>query len=158
MPSTDVLLHVEIVHPDPDAAAEVLIKRFDGARVEVRTSDYMETLIPGARIVHVLAGTVVFQLIRPSAEMTDWAEQLAAQGPSIFCLSFRVDDYGSRRDGFLEEGAEMTADFVPLPDFSSIGMGKGPFEGGIVDTRELFGCRLELIDALSGWEVGGKAP
>ena len=72
-----------------------------------------------------MAGPVVFQLIRPPDDMTEWAEQLAAQGPSIFCLSFRVDDYESCRDAFLEEGAEMTAEFTP--DFSSVGIGDGPF-------------------------------
>jgi hypothetical protein len=80
---------------------------------------------------------------------------LAAQGPSIFALSFRVDNYGSVRDAFAEEGAEMTVEFG-LTDFSSIGLGE-PWDGGIVDTRELLGSRLELVDASSGWEPG-KAP
>jgi hypothetical protein len=156
MPSLDALLHVEIVHPDPDAAADVLIRRFGGARVEVRTADHTQALVPGSRIVHVMAGPVVFQLIRPPEDMTEWAEQLATQGPSIFCLSFRVDDYESCRDAFLEEGAEMTSEFTP--DFSSVGIGDGPFEAGIVDTRELIGCRLEMTPASSGWPDGGKAP
>ena len=156
MPSLDAFLHVEIVHPDPDAGADVLIRRFGGARVEPRTSERIETLSPGARIVHVMAGPVVFQLIRPPADMTEWAEQLATQGPSIFCLSFRVDDYQSCRDALLEEGAEITAEFNP--DFSSVGIGDGPFEGGIVDARELFGCRVEMIPASSGWQDAGKAP
>jgi hypothetical protein len=157
MPSLDAFLHVEIVHPDPDAAAEVLIRRFGGERVEERLAEGIEERVPGCRCVHVMAGPVVFQLLSVPADlvMTAWAEQLEAQGPSIFCLAFRVDDYKSARDALLEEGAEMTAEYTA--DFSDIGLGDGPYDACVVDTRELLGFQLELVDPSTRWEPG-KAP
>lgn len=158
MPSSPLtsMLHVEIVHPDPDAAAEHLRTMFGGVPVEVRTAELIEGMTPGSRIVHVQAGGVVFQIIKPDpATMPRWSEQLEALGPSIFALSFRVENYQEARDAAVAQGAPAVEEFHA--DLTAVGLGDEPFHAGVVDTREHIGVRLELIDASSGWEAG-RAP
>jgi len=146
-------LHIEIVHPDPDAAATFLCNTVDGEIVERRLSNGLEAMAEGLRVVHVLVGGVVLQLVRPVQESESWTAELADRGPCIHNITLNVDGIEATREALLAAGATQIIELeAPMGKLSDEEV--SPVY--VMDAREQTGLRFELVDA-PRW-IGGQAP
>ena len=109
-------IHIEIVHPDPDAAAAFIRETIGGVDVEPRMAAHLESVMPGLRAVHVLVGNCVLQFVRPSPAMASWQEQLDTSGPGVHNVTFEVSDFEAVTAALRERGAEtlLAVDDVDL--------------------------------------------
>src|SRR3954447_8518552 len=98
---TTAFVHIEVVHPDPYAAAEFLERVLGAERVERGVSGYLEEFVPGAEVVHMRLGGVVLQLIKPSS----WSDHLRDHGPSVHNVTLMVDGLKDVRREMLVQGA-----------------------------------------------------
>ena len=146
-------LHIEIVHPDPDAAAAFLCDTVGGELVERRLSKGLEKMAEGLRVVHVLVGGVVLQLVKPVQGVEPWTSELAERGPCVHNVTLNVDGIDATREALAAAGAteiiEMEAPMGALSDDQATRV-------YVMDAREQAGLRFELVDA-PRW-VAGKAP
>lgn len=155
--SVDRFIHLEIVHPDPDAAAAFTVEVLGAKIVETQTAAYVEGFLPGMRLVHTLAGNVVFQFVRPADGMQSWVEQLEREGPSLHNITFTVGDLPALRTALEERGATILVEWNDV-DMRPAGMAGEPFHSLMVDARQQIGLRLELLETKSGWPPLGAAP
>ena len=149
-------VHIEIVHPDPEAAAQFMCDIFGGERVERETAAQIEGIVPGIELAHVLAGNVVFQFINPNGQMPHWDRQLATAGPGVHNVSLTVSGIEDMRTEMEERGGEvlMEAD-VDLKD--SLGYEDvDTFKTYVIDCVEQTGLSFEIFDESCGW-IGGEA-
>src|SRR4051794_1392682 len=100
-------VHLEIVHPDPDSAAEFAVDVLGGEIVEPRTAALVETFMPGMRCIHVRVGSVVLQLIKPGEGMDSWKEQLEQEGPSVHNIAYTVHDSDGLAKALLDRGGKL---------------------------------------------------
>lgn len=150
-----VFWHVELVHPDPDAAAALLVEVFGAEPVEQRIASYIESTAPGSRIVHVRLGGVVLQIVRPGDGAESWSRQLEEHGPSIHNVSLMVDDLEGVRDALVERGAKELARFdVQLQDAGLPVAGKQ--RAYLLDALTQLGLRIEMMQTVPGWTPGEK--
>jgi 4-hydroxyphenylpyruvate dioxygenase-like putative hemolysin len=153
---TTAFVHIEIVHPDPGAAAEFLHSVLGAERVERGVSGYLERFVPGAEVIHMKLANVVLQLIKPSAAMTSWSEHLREHGPSVHNVTVMVDGLKDVRRAMLNHGA--THVLKAQTELSQAGLDvDDPQDLYIVDAREQTGLRFELVETLAGW-TPGEAP
>ena len=147
------LLHIEIVHPDPDAAAAFMCDTLGGKLVEQRLSTSLEKMAEGLRVVHVEVGGVVFQFVRPVKESESWTSDLAERGPCVHNVTFNVDGIDATREALAAAGAKeiMTME-APMGALSDAPVNRVY----VMDAREQSGLRFEIIDA-PRW-IAGKAP
>ena len=54
-------VHIEVVHPDPDAAARFMAETLGAEQVEQNLTAYFEEQTPGIRVVHMRIGNVPFR-------------------------------------------------------------------------------------------------
>jgi hypothetical protein len=150
-------VHIEIVHPDPEAAAQFMCDVLGGKRVERKIAGQIEGVVPGIKLAHVLAGNLVFQFVKPNEALASWSEQLQTSGPGVHNVSLTISDIEDVRAAMEERGGKvlMGAD-VDLKD--SLGYeGEDTFKTYVIDCREQTGLRFEIFDERCGW-VGGQAP
>ena len=153
-----VFVHVEIVHPDPDAAARFMEETMGARRVERRLSSYIEKLGEGLRIVHVQAGGVVFQIIRPVPipGLNSWYEHLQEHGPGVHNVTLMMDGLESVRESMLLRGCSVAAE-MDL-NFGEAGLDvTGSRKVYVVDAIEQAGVRFEMLESLPEW-TPGEAP
>lgn len=147
-------IHIEIVHPDPDQAAQFIQDVFGGRIVEPRMSAHLESVMPGMRAVHVLVGNCVLQFVKPSPVMQSWQQQLDDSGPGVHNVTFALEDFDGVIDRLREHGAEpvLAVDDV---DLRPAGLSyDGPLPVHIVDARAQSGLRFELFSTKAGWIPG----
>lgn len=153
MAAAETIVHLELVHPDPDAVLATLSAAFGARQVESRLSNWLEQIFPGGRCVHARVGNVVFQIIRPTEAMPTWHAQLEEHGPSVHNITFYVDDLEESAGALLDRGAE-TVGIFEMP-FSQIGLGgEQPTKVHVLDARKQTGLRFELLERVDGWEPG----
>jgi hypothetical protein len=154
-----LFIHIEIVHHDPDAAAQFMRETLGATDVEPRTAAYIERMFPGMRLVHVMVGGVVFQFVKPGDNpelLPSWREQLERQGPSIHNVTIAVPSYEVVVEKMVERGGKVITDSEV--DFTPAGYEHPPgIRAGTVDAREQTGIVFELLPTAMGW-IPGKAP
>jgi predicted enzyme related to lactoylglutathione lyase len=150
-------LHVEIVHPDPDAAARFTQEVLGAEVVEPRTAALIETFMPGMRCVHMRVGNIVFQFIKPGEGMDSWREQLEREGPSVHNIAYTVGDIEAVRRALVGRGAKILKEFTEV-DMTPAGLVGELFTTLMIDAREQIGLRLELLEASCNWPRDGNAP
>lgn len=152
-------IHIEIVHPDPDAGAQFMRETLGATDVEPRTAAYIEGMFPGMRLVHVMVGGVVFQFVKPGDDpgpLPSWHEQLERQGPSIHNVTFAVAAYEDVVEKMVARGGTVLNDSEV--DFTPAGYDHPPgIHAGAVDARAQTGMVFELIPTAMGW-IPGEAP
>jgi 4-hydroxyphenylpyruvate dioxygenase-like putative hemolysin len=154
-----VTLHVEVVHPDPRAAADVLVETLGARLVEERLAAFLSSGYPDLEIVHVAIGEVVFQIVRPSASEShaSWSEQLEREGPGIHTVAIMVDDVDGARDRLVAAGAAVRRDYGEV-SFAGSGLDEpDPKSAFLIDAREQSGLRIELLENVPAW-TPGEAP
>ena len=150
-----VFVHVEIVHPDPDAAARFMEETMGAKRVESQLSSYIEKLGEGLRVVHVQAGGVVFQIIRPVPipGLNSWSEHLAEHGPSVHNVTLMMDGLDSVRDKMHDRGCSTIAE-MDL-EFGAAGLDvSGSRKVYVVDAIRQAGVRFEMLETMPEWIPG----
>jgi catechol 2,3-dioxygenase-like lactoylglutathione lyase family enzyme len=146
-------LHVEVVHPDPDAAAKFLCDTLGGRIVERELCENLKSLAEGVGCVHVLVAGVVFQLVRPIEGLEPWYSVLKEQGPCVHNVTFNVDGLEHAREVLEAAGATKAAELdVPLGAMSKSELNRVY----VMDARQQAGIRIEMAD-VPGW-IGGEAP
>jgi 4-hydroxyphenylpyruvate dioxygenase-like putative hemolysin len=146
-------LHVEVVHPDPDAAASFLCDTLGGQIVERELSASLRTLAEGVGCVHVIVAGVVFQLVRPIEGLEPWYSVLKEHGPCVHNVTFNVDGLEHAREVLESAGAPKVAELdVPLGALSDTEVNRVY----VMDARQQAGIRIEMAD-VPGW-IGGSAP
>ena len=150
---TTAFVHIEVVHPDPYAAAEFLQDVLGAERVERGISGYLEDFVPGSEVVHVKLGNVVMQLIKPSPEMTTWSEHLREHGPSVHNVTLMVDGLKDVHRRMLDRGALHI--LKAQTELSRAGLDVwDPQDLYMVDAREQTGLRFELVETEPAWTPG----
>jgi len=150
-------IHIEIVHDDPDAAAQFVQDTIGGTLVEPRMAAHLESVMPGMRVVHVLVGSCVLQFVKPSPLMESWNQQLEAQGPGVHNVTFAVGDFERVTDALRERGAQ-TLLAVDDVDLRPAGLEyEGALPVHVIDARAQSGLRFELFSTKAGW-IPGEAP
>jgi predicted enzyme related to lactoylglutathione lyase len=150
-------LHVEIVHPDPDAAARFTEEVLGAEVVEPRTAALIETFMAGMRCIHMRMGNIVLQFIKPGEGMDSWQEQLERDGPSVHNIAYTVGDVEAVRRALVERGGKVLKEFTDV-DMTPAGLDGELFTTLMIDVREQIGLRLELLGAGSNWPPDGNAP
>ncbi len=155
-----VMLHVEIVHDDPEAAAEFLVRTAGAERVELRMAEYLTGRHPDLHVVHVRVGGLVLQIVRPPhgvERFASWRRQLDEQGPGVHDVCFRTPGLEGLHDEMLAQGVVEAAAFRGMTLGESGLDAPGTQDGYLLDAREQCGLRFELIDDIPAW-VSGEAP
>ena len=143
-------LHIEIVHPDPDAAAAFLCATVGGEVVERRLSAGLEEMAEGLRVVHVLVAGVVFQLVRPPEGIEPWHSELAERGPCVHNVTLNVAGIEATREALVAAGATQIIELeAPLGALSDDQLNRAY----VMDAREQTGLRFEIVDA-PRWTAG----
>ncbi|GBG36183.1 VOC family protein [Mycobacterium montefiorense] len=146
-------LHIEVVHPDPDAAAKFLCDKLGGEIVERELSATVRALAVGVGCVHVRVTGVVFQLVRPIEGLEPWYSVLKQQGPCVHNVTFNVDGLEDARQVLEAAGAVKVAEMdMPLGGLSETEVNRVY----VMDARQQAGIRIEMAD-VPRW-VGGQAP
>jgi 4-hydroxyphenylpyruvate dioxygenase-like putative hemolysin len=148
-------VHLEMVHPDPDAAASFMQGVFGAELVEQQLSAYLESLAPGMRIVHVLLGGVVFQFVKP-VPGNSWHQLLEAQGPSVHNVTFQIDDLEQVRKDLLAKGCNQVSQFDMTMQDGGLNVA-GRQRAYVIDALAQSGLRFEMIETMPEW-IPAKAP
>ena len=155
-PDQPVFIHLEIVHPDPDAGAQFMRETLGARDVEPRTAAYIEGMFPGMRLVHVMLGGVVFQFVKPTETLPAWKEQLERQGASVHNVTIAVPDLEDVTAKMIERGGTLLLDTDF--DLTPAGFGHPPgMKGKVVAAREQTGLTFEMFATAVGW-IPGEAP
>lgn len=143
--------HLEIVHPDPYAAADFLIKSIGAKSCEEGPSCSCEGVMETA-CKHVLAGGVVFQFIKPVPALPGWQEDLDANGPVIHNIGITVDNWQEVRDALLANGCQEIGSFM-LDDASVLfpDAPAEPFPTAHIDAKKQCGLQFELMQNTTFW-------
>ena len=153
---TTAFVHIEVVHPDPYAAAQFLKEVLGAEQVERGVSGYLEEFVPGAEVVHMKLGNVVLQLIKPSPAMASWSDHLREHGPSVHNITVMVDGLRDVHRGMLDRGALHV--FKAQTELSKAGFDvEDPQDLYMVDARNQTGLRFELVETVPAW-TPGEAP
>lgn len=148
-------VHLEMVHPDPDAAARFMQEMFGAEQVEQEISSYLESLAPGMRIVHMLVGGVVFQFVKP-VPGNSWQELLDAQGPCVHNVTFQVDGLEEVRAALLAKGCQQVSQFDIKMQKGGLNV-SGKQRAYVINAMPQVGLRFEMIETMPEW-VPGAAP
>jgi hypothetical protein len=153
LPPLEHFVHIEIAHPDPDAAASWMCEVLGAELFEEPLCRMMEARLPDLRVVHVRAGGIVFQFVKPARTMDTWAEAATA-GPAIHNVTFTVRDLPAAREALTSGGAEVEREFV-LDGLRRAGY---RYEGddpavNMIDARRQVGVRFELLETGYGMAV-----
>jgi len=114
-------LHIEVLVENPREAADYMQEVFGAVEVE---TDFAASVEQGfdCECVHVQAGGVVFQLIKPDdnfkPELEGWWDRgkLKQIGPFIHNVTFFVNDAKTVAKKIIEKGgSEMSKVTVPIP-------------------------------------------
>jgi catechol 2,3-dioxygenase-like lactoylglutathione lyase family enzyme len=154
-----VHLHVELVHPDPDAAADFMVETLGARRVEEKLASFLSSAYPDLKIVHVAVGEVVFQIVKPSASENhaSWRGQLEREGPGVHNVAIMVDDVHGVRDRLVDAGAHEERKYGGI-SFAGSGLDEPePKDAYLIDAREQSGLRIELLENVPAW-TPGEAP
>ena len=154
---SDRFIHIEIVHPDPDAAARFIEDVFGGVHVEPQMAAHLESVMPGMRCVHVRLGDCVLQFVKPNPAMESWQRQLETQGAGVHNITFAIDDVEPVVARLRERGAE-TLLAVDDVDLRPAGLSyEGALPVHVIDARAQAGLRFELFSSKAGW-IPGATP
>jgi 4-hydroxyphenylpyruvate dioxygenase-like putative hemolysin len=148
-------VHIEIVHDDPAAAASFMAKTLGAVQVEKRLSTYFETLAPDMRVIHMRAGNVVFQFVKPVAGLESWHSQFKASGPGVHNVTIQVNNLEQVRQELLDEGCKQIAEFHPALRDGGLDV-DGPITCYVIDATAQAGLKFEMIETLPAW-VSGEA-
>lgn len=148
-----VFWHVELVHPDPDAAADFLREVFGAERVEEEISSYIESKAPGSRIVHMKLGGVVLQIVRPGSGAESWQQQLDSQGPSIHNVTLMVHGLERVREDMLAKGCQEIARFDVQLQNAGLDV-EGGQRAYLMDAMAQIGLRIEMMESIPDWVPG----
>ena len=155
-PAAQALLHLEIVHPEPDAVFEFLRDCLGAELVEKEIAEYLVSLFGGTddrgkgRVgIHVKVGNIVFQIVRPPPTLPTWYAELTERGPGVHNVTFIVNDLEGVKQRMLGQGATEILD-MPVP-LHEIGLGTEPTRLLVVDAREQTGLRFEMVEPIDGW-------
>jgi predicted enzyme related to lactoylglutathione lyase len=158
MPENVNFVHIEIVHSDPEAAAQYMIDVFGGKRVERGVAGNIEEYVGGIELAHVLVGGTVFQFVKPNENLASWKRQLDTSGPGVHNISFAIEDLESVRKAIEDKGGEV----LMHGDLNMKNLlhydGPDTFRAYVIDAREQIGTRWEIWEARAGWFGGGGAP
>ena len=152
-PTAQALLHLEIVHPDPEAVLEFLSDCLGAERVEKEISTNLERAFGFGPILHAKVGNIVFQILKPPptilGQPTSWYEELEERGAGVHNVTFYVDDVEAVKQVMVGKGATALIDMdVPFHEF---GMGEAPTRLLVMDAREQTGLRFEMVQPIDGW-------
>ena len=128
------LVHIEVVTEDPDAAATFMEEVFGAQRAEPEFSRFCEGYKEdsGSRVVHVRAGTTIFQFIRPSGSGS-WREQLDTSGPGVHNITLEVANLDDARAEMLARGCASCSPSAPTSE--PRGTSRTPTQSGTPSTR-----------------------
>lgn len=147
-PSAQVLVHLEIVHSDPEAVFEFLRDCLGAERVEKNIGDFLQETF-GVKGVHAKVGNIVFQILTPTPTLPTWHAELQDRGPGVHNVTFYVDDLEEVKQRMLGQGATEILD-MDVP-FQEIGLGEEPTRLLVMDAREQTGLRFEMCQPIDGW-------
>jgi hypothetical protein len=151
--NSSIFWHVEVVHPDPDSAARFLREVFGAEQVELDLSSHIESVSPGARIVHVKLGGVVFQLVKPGPGAESWQKLLDSSGPCVHNVTLLVDGLEQTRERLIDRGCQEIARFdVNLQDAGLDASGQQ--RAYLIDALSQIGLRLEVMEKIPGFVPG----
>jgi hypothetical protein len=148
IPVAQELLHLEIVHSDPEAVFGFLHDCLGAERVEIEIGEYLERTF-GVTGVHARVGNIVFQIVKPTPTLPTWYAELEERGPGVHNVTFYVDDLEAIKQRMLGQGATEILD-MDVP-FNEIGLGKEPSRLLVMDAREQTGLRFEMCQPIPGW-------
>ena len=154
-------MHIEIVHPDPEAAAKFMIEVFGAEPCE---SVIEAGIAAGCQTSckHVKMGGVVFQFIAPGGIMPDsWKNTMESNGPCVHNICLITDNVNELSKDILSRGAKLIQDITAVgfpinilnPEAGDL---KG--DGSQIDATEQCGLRFELLSdsMLPYWPVTTK--
>ncbi|MAG32163.1 MAG: hypothetical protein CL908_14870 [Deltaproteobacteria bacterium] len=151
--NVSALWHVEVVHPDPDAAASFLREVFGAEQVEGQMSSHIESVSAGARIIHMKLGGVVFQFVKPGPGAESWQKLLDSNGPCVHNITLLVDGLEEARDNMIAKGCQEISRFdVRLQDAGLDVTGQQ--RAYLIDAMAQIGLRIEMLETIPGWTPG----
>ncbi len=151
--NTSAFWHVEVVHPDPDAAADFLREVFGAEQVEGQLSSYIESASPESRIIHMKLGGVVFQFVKPGPGAESWQKLLDSSGPCVHNVTLLVDGLEQVRDTMIAKGCQQVSQFdVRLQDGGLDASGQQ--RAYLIDAVAQIGLRIEMLETIPGWVPG----
>jgi hypothetical protein len=148
------LVHIEVVHDDPDSAAAFMEEVFGAERAEPQFARFCQGYNEdsGSRVVHVRAGNTIFQFIRPSGSGS-WRDQLDATGPGVHNITVEVSNLEGAREQMLARGCRELLSFSA--DFRAAGYeSDADATGYAIDASEQIGLRLEMVPVETRYEPG----
>jgi len=146
-------VHIEMVHPDPDAAAKFMEEVLGAVQVEKKLSAFFESLAPGMRCIHMRTGNVVFQFVNPIPGLESWKRQMDRSGPGVHNITLQVNGLEKVREEMLKRGCVQVAEFHPHLKDGGLDV-EGPIDCYVVDAMEQAGMRFEMIETLPAWVTG----
>ncbi|MCP4906490.1 MAG: hypothetical protein GY910_16060 [bacterium] len=145
--------HVEVVHPDPDAAADFLRAVFGAEQVEGQLSSYIESVSPGARIIHMKLGGVVFQFVKPGPGAESWQQALDANGPCVHNVTLLVEGLEPTREAMIARGCRQVSEFDVTLQGGGLDV-EGRQRAYLMDALAQVGLRIEMMETIPGWVPG----
>ena len=124
-------------------------------QVERQLSSSIEKLGEGLRVIHVQAGGVVFQIIKPVPipGLNSWYEHLEEHGPSVHNVTLMMDGLESVRSKMLDRGCSTVAE-IDL-DLRAAGFDIGGTKKTyVIDAIRQAGVRFEMFETMPEWTPG----
>lgn len=141
------LLHLEMLHDDPAAAAEFLQKVLGAERCEQEFAGLIGHHFD-CECIHMKAGNIIFQLIKPNKEyrpeLNTWWDRdlLEKQGPFVHNVTMLIRNADQLAKNLVEAGGRRMGEVESItPD------GKGKTMVYMYDVSKECGMRFEFVEA-----------
>ncbi|KAJ4075274.1 hypothetical protein NW760_015428 [Fusarium oxysporum] len=151
----EAVLHLEIVHSDPEAAFTFLEDVLGATRVETKISAFACQAF-SIHCVHAKVGNIVFQITQPPPAFPSWVNELKDNGPGVHNITFYVKDTEMVKQKMISHGCHEIMD-IKIP-INQIGIGKESTRVVVMDAKENTGLRFEFCEPVEGWPAGGILP
>lgn len=141
------LLHLEMLHDDPKAAAEFLHEVLGAEQVE---KDFAGLIAHDfdCECIHMMAGNIVFQLIKPNKEyrptLNTWWDRdlMEKQGPFLHNVTMLVRNADQLAKKLVAKGGTRMGEVESItPD------GQGTTTVYMYDATKQCGMRFEFVEA-----------
>ena len=149
------LSHVEIVHDNPQAAADFMRDMFGAVQVEKQWSGWLAKTFQ-IECIHMMFGGIVYQILKPSPALPSREKLLKEVGPSVHNMSIQVNGADKFRAALKARGVEEVHAWKGAIDFKAAGydVEGPPRDAFFFDATRECGLRFEFIESLPEWEPG----
>jgi len=142
-------MYIDIVHPDPRAAAQYMEEVFGAKPCEQELAAGISKVFQTECCIE-LAGGVVYRITQPGTLPASWKDALEKEGPCVHDVCFMIDDVQAMKEKMLSRGCKLIADmdFTPEQLAAMYPQTEGKdvqLEGCWIDATEQVGMRFALV-------------